>query len=151
MEITSLGYKPISPQIIYSKMKIKLNILLFAALLFQACKQDSELKMDTVGPKLILIQPQKDSIYLSLTNLPVIVDIIENDQLHSMAVKIVRDKDSVIVFSKHTHLHYQNYLYETSMLLPEVDSLEFFSIELLATDHSGNSNTKNLRVGVKNN
>lgn len=133
-------------------MKIKLILILLLGILVGSCDKDAEAKLDLESPVMNLIEPSPDSLYISLSNLRVIVDIIENDQLHSMAVKIRRDKDSSLVFSKHTHLHYQNYLYETSMLLPEVeDSLEFFSIDLLATDHAGNSSSKTIKVRVRNN
>ena len=152
MEITTQVYKPISPLIIYFKMKIKIIAILLFGIFIHSCDKDDEAKIDSEGPEMNLIKPSSDSTYFSLTNLPVVVNITENDQLHSMAVKISRDKDSSIVFSKHTHLHYQSYLYETSMLLPVVeDSLELFTIELLATDHAGNSNSKTINVRVKNN
>lgn len=133
-------------------MKSKIITILFFGIFILSCDKEDETKIDSEGPEMKLIAPHVDSIYFSFTNLPILVDITENDQLHSMAVKILRNKDSSVLFSKHTHLHYQSYLYETSMLLPEVeDSLEIFSIELVATDHVGNSNVKTINVQVKNN
>lgn len=132
-------------------MKIKIISALILIMFIHSCTKEEEPKMDIDAPTMNLIEPSSDSIYLSLTNLPVIVDLIENDQLHSMSVQITRESDSAIVFSKHTHLHYQNFLYETSMLLPEIEGeVEIFSIDLLATDHAGNSNSKRLQVKVSN-
>lgn len=132
-------------------MKSKFTIIFpLLTLTLISCDKNDDSKIDSESPVISILAPVNSIVYKSNTNLPVKAQIVENDQLHEIRVEIYNIGDSTLVFSTHIHKHSRNVIYETSMFLPELDSVEQYEVKLLASDHVGNTGEESIVVEVRN-
>jgi hypothetical protein len=127
-------------------MKLKV-LALFVCLIAISCSKDDADKLDTQMPEINILAPDT-SHYKSETNLPVIAEVTENDQLHDIRVEITNLMDSTLAFSTHTHQHQQSTLYETSMWLVPHTEAQQYEVKIIATDHAGNQASETRVVTV---
>jgi hypothetical protein len=118
-----------------------------------ACNKDADLhgvaQDDIQAPQVNIIQPiAKDSVNGNGT-IALKASVIENDQLHQYGYW-VRNKatgEEYATFSKHQHTGYV--AIDTNLTLSNITAGTTLSVQVYASDHTGNQNAKTIEVYVR--
>ncbi|TNF32180.1 MAG: hypothetical protein EP314_00315 [Bacteroidetes bacterium] len=117
------------------KSKYVFAIPLLYTFMMMGCDKNEIPTPKSTAPEIIVINPQNSgATYTSGDTIMLEVQFSDDEELHEMAVFIIRLYDGAMVYQKNLHNHSDSYRWVDLVPL-ETDSFSEFEVRAVATDH----------------
>ncbi|WP_020536861.1 hypothetical protein [Lewinella cohaerens] len=123
-------------------------VLLVIALMLANCQKEEGPQVDVSPPLIDIVEPTNVTNYVAGSNLELIVNIDENQELHEFSV-VLRNADRTYAQTlAGGHLHATTYRIEETFTLPDLAD-QVYTLTVKASDHNENLASASVELVVK--
>lgn len=133
-----------------NKLFLTLGLLLSLGIFLPACHKDAAHEHndeDVTPPAIVISSPVADA---AISGLVAIIGKVSDESLHELRIKVTRDSDDKLLFSKSPTVHdLTEYDFDLSWTPVDITDETAVTLSVQVEDHSDHSVTQTLKFKVK--